>query len=122
MIKCRQCGALLPSATSDCAECGLLYNSESPRAGPVLDELESLPAAKSPGIAWSSFADSVLVIAAMFAALQSVLLILICGYYAFIFCILGEWMLAIAVAGGGIINSVLSFAMYVVFMRIQYPQ
>ena len=119
MIKCRQCGALLPSATSDCQQCGLLYDSESARLEPVQQEL---PAAKSRGIAWSSVADSVLVIAAMFAALQSVLLIVICGIYTLQFAVLGEWILAVAFAGGGIINSVLSFAMYIVFMRVQNPR
>lgn len=121
MITCRQCGALLPSATSDCQECGLLYNSESAKAEPIQQVLQIIPPPKSPGIAWSSLADSILVIAAMFAVLQSVLLLFICGIYTQQFAVLGEWILAIAVAGGGIINSVLSFAMYIVFMRVQKP-
>lgn len=121
MIKCQQCGALLPSATSDCQECGLHYDFESAEYEPVQPELEVIPPPKSYGIAWSGIADSVLVIAAMFAVLQSVLLIFICGVYTFQFAVLGEWMLAVAIAGGGIINSVLSFAMYIVFMRVQKP-
>lgn len=113
MITCRDCGALLASATSDCQTCGSVYDQESPR---------ETPAVQRTGIADSGFADGVLVIASAFAALQSVLLLFICAYYAFVLCILGNWLLATAFAAGGLINSVLSFAMYIVLVRTQKPR